>query len=128
MQGGWRFLMDPDPLQLDMLYLTYCRYKAFPSYMPVFKSEYTDPSNDLIGYYDDYDQLIAFSLIRRYDNQNAECIQFAWNYHDPDLRLGISSLKHEAALYRDRKFKYLYLGQADEYKSEIDGFEIMGPA
>lgn len=127
MQGGWRYLIDPDPLMLDSLYLQYCRHKKFSSYMPIFYSEYNDPSNDVLGYYDEHDQLIAFSLIRRYDKHNAECIQFAWNYDDPKRRLGIESLKHEAALYRDRKFKYLYLGEADEYKNEIDGFEIMGP-
>ena len=127
LNGGWRYLQDPDPLMLDSLYLQYCRYKKFPSFIPIFASEYSDPNNDVIGYYDDYDQLIAFSLIRRYDKHNAECIQFAWNYDDPKRRLGIESLKHEAALYRDRGFKYLYLGEADEYKSEIEGFEILGP-
>lgn len=82
----------------------------------------------MIGYYDKNDSLIAFSLIRRYDSHDAECIQFAWDYKDPKLRLGIASLKHECALYKDRGFQYLYLGEADEYKSEIDGFETMGPA
>jgi len=127
MQGGWTYLSNPDPLQLGGIYLAYCRYKKFPSYMPIFDSEYTDPSNDVIGYYDDCDQLIAFSIIRRYDKRNAECIQFAWNYEDPSLRLGISSLKHECAVYRNRGFHYLYLGHADEYKKEMQGFETMGP-
>ena len=95
--------------------------------MPIFASEYTDHSNDVIGYYDYYDNLIAFSLIRRYDSINAECIQFAWDYAQPKLRLGIESLKHECAIYKDRGFRYLYLGEADEYKSEIQGFETMGP-
>lgn len=128
MLGGWSYLQNPDPLQLHGLYLTYCRYKKFPSYMPIFDSEYSDPNNDVIGYYDDCDQLIAFSLIRRYDKRNAECIQFAWNYEDPDLRLGINSLKHECAVYRDRGFHYLYLGHSDEYKKEMQGFEQLGPA
>ena len=127
MAGGWRFLEMPNSFQLDSIYLKYCRYKKFSSFMPIFPSEYVDPNNDVIGYFDDYDQLIAFSLIRRHDKHNAECVQFAWNYDDPTLRLGIESLKHECALYRDRGFRYLYLGHADEYKSQIEGFEIMGP-
>ena len=44
------------------------------------------------------------------------------------LVFGIKSLKHECALYKARGFKYLYLGGADEYKKQIDGFEILGPA
>lgn len=122
---GWRYIHNPDIQQLNDLYVTYCRYKKFPSFMPIFDSEYTDERNDLIGYYDANDRLIAFSLIRRYDQDNAECIQFAWDYADPKLRLGISSLKHECAMYRDRGFKYLYLGEAAEYKSEMQGFEIL---
>lgn len=127
MTDRWRYIHDPDVDQLDSLYLRYCRHKKFPSFMPIFASEYTDHSNDVIGYYDYYDNLIAFSLIRRYDSINAECIQFAWDYAQPKLRLGIESLKHECAIYKDRGFRYLYLGEADEYKSEIQGFETMGP-
>ena len=128
MINHWRYIHDPDVAQLGDLYIRYCRYKKFPSFMPIFVSEYTDHRNDVIGYHDENDALIAFSLIRRYDRFDAECIQFAWDYADPKLRLGIASLKHECAIYKDRGFRYLYLGEADEYKSEIDGFEIMGPA
>jgi hypothetical protein len=126
MQGGWKYLTDPDVLQLSELYLTYCRYKKFHSVMPIFDSEYTDPNNDVIGYYNNFDRLIAFSLIRRYNEQDAECIQFAWDYAEPKLRLGINSLRHECALYRDRGFRHLYLGEANEYKGQIQGFQILG--
>lgn len=128
MSSGWRYLKEPDPTQLTGLYLAYCRYKKFSSVMPIFDSEYTDPTNDVIGYYNKFDQLVAFSLIRRYNERDAECIQFAWNYDEPKLRLGINSLKHECALYRDRGFTHLYLGEANEYKGQIQGFEILGPA
>ena len=94
--------------------------------MPIFDSRYLDPNTDVIGYYD-RDQLVAFSLIMRYDHHNAMCDQFAWTYHDPQLRLGIESLKTECAIYRDRGFQYLYLDQAHTYKKEIEGFEILGP-
>ena len=128
MQGGWEYLVDPDTRRLDDLYLIYCKHKQFPSFMPIFESEYHDIANDVIGYLDSNNDLIAFSLIRRYNSREAECIQFAWNYSNPKLRLGIVSLKHECALYKSRGFQYLYLGEADDYKSEIQGFEIMGPA
>jgi hypothetical protein len=128
MVDRWRYLRQPNVAQLGDLYLRYCKHKRFPSFMPIFASEYTDQSNDVIGYYDKHDELVAFSLIRRYDIYDAECIQFAWDYADPKLRLGIASLRHECAIYKDRGFRYLYLGEADEYKAEIDGFEVMGPA
>jgi hypothetical protein len=94
--------------------------------MPIFDSEYTDMSNDIIGYYDQ-DNLVAFSIVRKYDQDNVEALQFAWNYHNPKLRLGIKSLEHECALYKKLGYQYLYLGGADEYKSKIAGFEILGP-
>jgi hypothetical protein len=94
--------------------------------MPIFNSRYTDPNTDVIGYYD-HDQLVAFSLIERYDNKNALCAQFAWNYRNPKLRLGIKSLQTECAIYRERGFRYLYLDQAHLYKQGITGFELLGP-
>jgi hypothetical protein len=94
--------------------------------MPIFDSRYTDPMTDVIGYYDN-NKLVAFSLIRRYDNENALCDQFAWNYHNPRLRLGIETLQTECAIYRERGFKYLYLEQAHLYKQSMAGFELLGP-
>lgn len=111
---------------LQKIYKEYCRYKNFKSVMPIFPSEFTDTKNDVIGYYDN-DILVAFSLLRRYDSENVEAIQFAWDYKNPKLSLGINSLKSECALYKELGFKYLYLGGADEYKKKIDGFEILGP-
>jgi hypothetical protein len=94
--------------------------------MPIFASEYTDSKSDVIGYYNN-EKLVAFSLIKRYSDVEAECVQFAWDYVNPNLRLGISSLKNECAVYKRLGFRYLYLGGADEYKKNIDGFEILGP-
>jgi hypothetical protein len=37
-------------------------------------------------------------------------------------------MKHECAVYKARGYQYLYLGGADEYKQEIAGFEMLGPA
>jgi hypothetical protein len=122
----WAILPYPDIDQLNSIYRTYCRHKRFASVMPIFDSRYTDLMTDVIGYYDGR-QLAAFSLIKRYDQKNALCDQFAWDYANPKLRLGIETLKTECAIYKARGFEYLYLEQAHLYKQEIDGFELLGP-
>jgi len=125
----WKYITDRDEAtlkKLDDIYRTYTIYKHFASVMPMFHSRYQDPMADIIGYYDN-DRLVAWSLIRRFDEHNALCDQFAWTYHNPRTRLGIETMKTECAIYKERGFKYLYLEQAHLYKSEIDGFEILGP-
>lgn len=125
----WKRIVDfstEQIAQLDNIYRTYCIYKHFGSVMPMFHSRYTDPMTDVIGYYDN-DNLVAFSLIKRFDEYNAECAQFAWTYHNPKMRLGIETMKTECAIYKERGFKYLYLEQAHLYKQGLDGFEILGP-
>ena len=122
----WNKLSYPDINELNKIYRDYCIYKKFASVMPIFDSRYTDSMTDVIGYFDNR-QLVAFSLIRRYDKHHALCDQFAWNYHNPKLRLGIETLKTECAIYKQQGFKYLYLEQAHLYKQEIDGFELLGP-
>jgi hypothetical protein len=112
--------------RLQELYYTYCTYKQFESVVPLFKGLILDKHIDVIGYYPQ-GKLVAFSLVKRYDSENAESLQFVWNYEQPDLRLGIESLKHECAYYKNKGYKYLYLGLADEYKSCIDGYELLGP-
>ena len=122
----WYYIEQPDPAVLDDIYRTYCIYKHFASVMPMFHSRYTDPMTDVIGYREE-GRLVGFSLIKRYDEKNALCDQFAWTYHNPRTRLGIESMKTECAIYKARGFDYLYLEQAHLYKSQIDGFEILGP-
>jgi hypothetical protein len=122
----WYYIKDPDPAVLDDIYRTYCIYKHFASVMPMFPSRYRDPMTDIIGYREE-GRLVAFSLIKRYDQRNALCDQFAWTYHNPKTRLGIESMKAECAIYKARGFEYLYLEQAHLYKSQIDGFELLGP-
>lgn len=126
--SNWRYLTNLDGNTIDQLisiYHQYCRYRKFESVMPMFPSRLLDPMADVIGYWDQ-DQLVAWSLVRRFDQHNALCDQFAWTYHQPRARLGIQSLKNECAIYRDRGFQYLYLEQAQSYKSQIQGFELLG--
>lgn len=121
------WILEPQQLvdKLQAIYKKYCEYKKFSSVMPIFNSEFTEIKNYVIGYYDGQD-IVAFSLLRRYDNDNVEAIQFAWDYHRPNLRLGIKSLEHECAFFKSLGYRYLYLGQSAEYKNEIDGYEILG--
>jgi len=124
---SWEYLLEPNTAQLRDIYRTYCIYKHFASVMPLFDSQFTDPATDVIGYRET-DQLVAFSLMKRLDDQNVLASQFAWTYHNPRTRLGIESLKTECAIYRDRGYKYLYLDQAHLYKQGLQGFELLGPA
>lgn len=119
-------IKNPNPVVLERIYNAYCMHKKFKSVMPIFAEEYHESNNDVLGYYDN-DNLVAFSLIRCYNSKNAEAVQFAWDYAKPSLRLGIKSLKNECAMYKKRGFDYFYLGDADPYKTKIEGFEICGP-
>ena len=123
---AWEYLRDPNIVQLKDIYRTYCIYKHFASVMPLFDSQFTDPGTDVIGYRERGD-LVAFSLMKRYDKENVLASQFAWTYRNPRARLGIESLKTECAIYRDRGYKFLYLDQAHLYKQDIEGFELLGP-
>ena len=122
----WYLITNPDIDQLQDIYRTYCIYKHFASVMPLFNSQFTDPDTDIIGYREQ-DRLVAFSLMKRYDQENVLASQFAWTYHNPRTRLGVESLKTECAIYRERGFKYLYLDQAHLYKQGLEGFELLGP-
>jgi hypothetical protein len=121
----WEYLRNPDTAVLQDIYRTYCIYKHFASVMPMFDSQFTDPMTDVIGYRDQ-GRLVAFSLMKRYDDRNVLASQFAWTYHNPKSRLGVESLKTECAVYRNRGFEYLYLDQAHLYKQGFEGFEILG--
>lgn len=125
MPTNWILIKNPNIEELNNIYKKYCQYKKFQSVMPIFPSEYTNVDNDIIGYYDN-GEIVAFSILRKYDNSNVEAVQFAWTYNNPKLRLGIKSLEHECALYKSLDFNFLYLGEANEYKSKISGFEILG--
>lgn len=107
------------------IYRKYCEYKKFNSVMPLFRQQFQDIYTEIIGYFSNR-RLVAFSLIKKYDAENVEAVQFAWDYRNPKLALGIESLKNECAIYKERGFKYLYLGEAHDYKSQIDGFELLG--
>jgi hypothetical protein len=112
--------------QLIDIYHQYCDYKKFTSVMPLFKGIIFDRYTDIFAYHPNK-ELSAFSIVKKYDSENVESIQFAWDYKNPNLFLGIKSLEHECAYYKQQGYKYLYLGLVADYKKEFDGYEEMGP-
>ena len=109
--------------EYNRIYREYCTHKNFESVMPIFDSQYLDPNVEMICYYDN--GFVAWDMIRLHDAHNAEAIQFAWDYKNPQLKLGIESLKNACAMYKEMGYKYLYLGEAAKYK-QIDGYEELG--
>jgi hypothetical protein len=119
-----KILTDINIPELNEIYYKYARYKKFKSFMPIHDCEYTD--NEIMGYFDK-GKLVAWSMISIYDDKNAECYQFAWDYKNPKLHLGIKSLRNECAIYKARGFVNYYLGFHSEYKAQIKGYEVLGP-
>jgi len=119
------FVANKNDIDVDLLqsiYKKYCIYKKFDSVMPIFNEEFFE--NEIIVY-KDFEVIVAFSMLGIYNTKNVENYQFAWNYNQPKLRLGIESIKHECAYYKKAGYDYLYLGEVDEYKKQFDGFEIL---
>jgi hypothetical protein len=120
----WTWASGVEPF--EQIYKDYCRHKQFSSVMPLFLSQFQDNANDIHIYYHN-NQMVAWSLCKRWDESNVEGLQFAWNYKNPELELGIRSLEHECAYYKNQGYKYLYLGEGANYKAQFDGYEILGP-
>ena len=120
--NNWK-LHSESTHEYSRIYSEYCAHKNFDSVMPVFSSQYLDPRIEMICYYDT--KFVAWDMIRLHDSFNAEALQFAWDYKNPDLKLGIESLKNACAIYKERGYKYLYLGEAAKYK-QIAGYEELG--
>jgi hypothetical protein len=115
-----------DTTELKNIFQQYCEYKRFKSVQPLFDSEFLSEETDVITY--SYRcRTIAFSILRRYTDEDIEAVQFAWDYTSPGLRLGIRSLEHECAFYKRLGYKNLYLGQSAPYKQRFDGYETLGP-
>ena len=108
--------------EYNRVYKEYCRYKNFESVMPIFDYQYTE--REMVCYYHN-GNFVAWDMICIHDTTNAEAVQFAWDYKNPELKLGIQSLKNACAIYKERGYKYLYLGEASKYK-QIDGYEELG--
>ena len=118
------YLHSESIAEYNRIYKEYCTYKNFGSVWRIFDSQYNDVNIEMICYYDS-GKFVAWDMIRIHDSDNAETIEFAWDYKNPNLRLGIESLKNACSIYKKRGYKYLYLGEAAKYK-QIDGYEELG--
>ena len=118
------FILDnPNLKQIQDIYKKYCDYKKFKSVQPLFANDIK--VHKVMGYFDE-GKFVAFSLLYELDKHNIEALQFAWDYENPKLRLGIRSLENECNWCKENGYKYLYLGQDDRYKSQFKGYEILG--
>jgi arginyl-tRNA--protein-N-Asp/Glu arginylyltransferase len=122
-----KLIVNVDTVELRKIFKQYCDYKKFDSVEPMWDCEFTWSHNDVIGYYDST-KLVAWSVVTKYNSDDVYSVQFAWDYANPELRLGIKSIENECAYYKNLGYKYYYLGEAHKYKQNIKGFEILGPA
>lgn len=95
--------------------------------MPIFDRQLVSPNTELLGYYHN-GKMVAFTLLTILDSnkKHIESTQFAWDYENPELYLGLRSIENECARYKSQGFEYMYLGQVAEYKTKFDGYEQLG--
>ena len=65
----YKKLKLPIPKTLEAIYNAYCIHKKFKSVMPIFDEEYYDDKNEVFGYYNKEEKLVAFSLLRCYNSK-----------------------------------------------------------
>lgn len=119
-------VLDPVPVdELQQVYRDYCAHKNFLSVMPMLPERLTAPGTEIIGYHDQ-GRLVAWSMYLIWGTKNILSDHFAWDYKNPRLRLGIRSLEHECALYRDRGYQWMYFEAVEPYMINMQGFELLG--
>jgi hypothetical protein len=118
-------ILDPVPrTELDHIYSAYCLHRGFRKYFEVND----DLANDVyMGYRDWRGDLVAWSKLRPYSPWSIETVLFAWDYREPDLKLGLRTLEHELAWARRHGYRWVYMGpgyeRVNRYKSRVAGFE-----
>ena len=125
----YKLFEDYEKVPVDKMldiYKKYTEHKKFESVWPIYPEEFNAKQNDIIGYYDK-NRLVGWSMIYKVNLQVVEALQFAWDYENPKLKLGIESMKTECAIYKQQGYKIIILGEAHNYKRSIDGFKIFGP-
>ena len=122
----WQLLEPVPVLAVQQVYHSYCTHKKFESVMPLLPGRLTRAGTEIIGYHDQ-GQLVAWSMYQIWDDKNILSDHFAWDYSNPQLRLGIRSLKNECAIYRDRGYQWMYFESVKPYMLAMQGFETLGP-
>lgn len=121
---NFKVITNPNLYELHQIFKKYCQHKKFASVEPMWDMEFIWDHNDVLGYYDNTN-LVAWSVVTKYNRNDVYAVQFAWDYANPKLGLGIASLKSECAYYKSLGYRYYYLGEAHKYKQDLDGFEIL---
>ena len=107
------------------VFRAYCLYKDFASVHPLYQDD--------INLYEwnclyENNKVVAWEQTLLYPNDKiGMSIQFAWNYEDPSKRIGWRFSHHVPAWLKTMGYKYLYIGDHHEYKSQIQGYEILAP-
>ena len=90
------------------------------------KTLVTNPITERVGYYDKENQLCAFTLVWKLPSVNSVYASyFAWDYKNPKLSIGNVANKNEIARYKRLGYDYYYLGTAMDYKTKLQGFELV---
>lgn len=122
--------LDPDIVSVKPtleeateVFVTYCKHKNFESVHPLYQDDI-----DLYAWncLYEYNKLIAWEQTLLYPKDKVGFSQqFAWNYEQPWKRIGWRFSHHVPAWMKSQGYKYLYLGDHQEYKAEIVGYEIL---
>lgn len=116
-------LHKPDYIDALDVYKKYCVYKKFSSVYPLYRDDIKN--NNFHCLYKD-NNLIAWQQTRLYTQDKvAWNEQFAWDYSNPKDEIGWKFCRYTAAYYKAIGYKYLYLGDHHDYKSKIQGYEIL---
>jgi len=111
----------------DILIAVYDEYILKKGYIDHFIfNEYTFTSKDVFYIYSHDDRVNAWSVWTKY-GQSVENWQFAWNYYQPNLKLGNFSLDHEIRIAHEKNYRYFYLSEgydaSSKWKAELPGFQ-----
>ena len=116
---------DVDIKRLLEIYDLYAKHHEWDSVWPIYPEEFFASHNETIGYFHN-NKIVAWSIMYKINNTVIEAEQFAWDYVNPELQLGYESMKTECAIYKQKGYEIIILGDYHEYKKKIDGFELFG--
>ena len=87
------------------IWKTYLQKKNFPPTFELSDLFKVDPESKFIIELYDYDELVAFSIIR--NKPGPVSLQFAWTYHEPKLSLGTHCQYFELHYLKDSGCEYI---------------------
>lgn len=112
--------------EYNKIFDIYLAKKGFDKEHSVEKLFSLEPEKKVMLEVYDYDELVAFSVIRL--DPIPVSLQFAWNYHNPKLSLGIHCQYFELEYLRNEGYSHSYVcpGYEDTciWKSRFPGFEF----